>query len=86
MVSKRKDGWLVLPIFSYLNVIIYYNVVVYFTFREMYNVGKDVNTKDELILKVDYSSLESIDKFIDFLKSNTVEVKAIGRDENVVKL
>lgn len=49
-------------------------------------MGKDVNTKDELILKVDYSSLESIDKFIDLLKSNNVEVKALGRDEYVVRL
>lgn len=44
------------------------------------------NAKDELILKVDYSSLETIDKFIDLLKSNNVEVKALGRDEYVVKL
>ena len=44
------------------------------------------NTKDELILKVDYSSLEAIDKFIDLLKANNVEVKALGRDEYVVKL
>lgn len=44
------------------------------------------NTKDELILKFDYSSLEAIDKFIDLLKSNDVEVKALGRDEYVVKL
>ena len=44
------------------------------------------NTKDELILKIDYSSLESIDKFIDLLKSNDVEVKALGRDEYVIKL
>ena len=49
-------------------------------------MGKNGNTKDELILKVDYSSLESIDKFIDLLKSNNVEVKALGRDEYVVKL
>ncbi len=49
-------------------------------------MGKDGNTKDELILKVDYSSLKVIDKFIDLLKSNNVEVKAIGRDEYVVKL
>lgn len=66
MVSKRKDGWLVLPIFSYLNVIIYYNVVVYFTFREMYNVGKDVNTKDELILKVDFASFKSINNLLTY--------------------
>lgn len=44
------------------------------------------NTKDELILRVDYSSLESIDKFIDLLKSNDVEIKALGRDEYVIKL
>ena len=44
------------------------------------------NTKDELILRVDYSSLDTIDKFIDLLKSNDVEVKALGRDEYVIKL
>lgn len=44
------------------------------------------NTKDELILRVDYSSLESIDKFIDLLKSNNVEVKAFRRDEYVIKV
>ena len=44
------------------------------------------NTKDELILNVDYSSLKSIDKFIDLLKSNNVEVKSIERDEYIVKL
>ena len=43
-------------------------------------------SKDELIINVDSSSLESIDKFIDLLKSNDVEVKALGRDEYVVKL
>lgn len=42
--------------------------------------------KDELILKVDYSSLETIDKFIDLLKSNDVEVKVLGRDEYVIKI
>lgn len=49
-------------------------------------MGENGSTKDELILNVDYSSLETIDKFIDLLKSNDVEVKAIGRDEYVVKL
>lgn len=44
------------------------------------------NTKDELILKVDYSSLETNDKFIDLLKSNNVEIKVLGRDEYVIKL
>ncbi len=47
-------------------------------------MGMNENTKDELILRVDYSSLDTIDKFIDLLKSNNVEVKAIGRDEYVV--
>ena len=49
-------------------------------------VGEIRNTKDELILKVDYSSLETSDKFIELLKSNNVEVKAIGSDEYVIKL
>lgn len=49
-------------------------------------MGIKKNTKDEIILRVDYSSLESIDKFIDLLKSNNVEVKALGRDEYVIKL
>ena len=49
-------------------------------------MGINKNTKDELILRVDYSSLESIDKFIDLLKSNDVEVKALWRDEYVIKL
>ena len=44
------------------------------------------NNKDELYLKVDYSSLEGIDKFIDLLKSNNVEVKVLGRDEYVIKI
>lgn len=52
----------------------------------MYIVGKDVNAKDELILKVDFASLKTIDNLIDLLKSNDVEVKALGRDEYVVKL
>lgn len=49
-------------------------------------MGKDRNTKDELVLMVDYSSLKVIDTFIDLLKSNNVEVKALGRDEYIVKL
>ena len=49
-------------------------------------MGINKTSKDELILRVDYSSLESIDKFIDLLKSNNVEVKGIGRDEYVIKL
>lgn len=49
-------------------------------------MGINKTSKDELILKVDYSSLETIDKFIDLLKSHNVEIKAIGRDEFVVKI
>ncbi|MDU6304747.1 MAG: hypothetical protein E6585_24015 [Serratia marcescens] len=49
-------------------------------------MGINKTSKDELIINVDSSSLENIDKFIDLLKSNNVEVKAIGRDEYVVKL
>ncbi|WP_166484820.1 hypothetical protein [Clostridium cuniculi] len=41
--------------------------------------------KDDLILKVDFSSLETIDKFIDLLKDNNIEVKTIGRDEFLIK-
>ena len=49
-------------------------------------MGINKTSKDELIINVDSSSLENIDKFIDLLKSNNVEVKAIGRDEYVIKL
>ncbi|CAM2077753.1 MAG: hypothetical protein NSGCLCUN01_01941 [uncultured Clostridium sp.] len=42
--------------------------------------------ENELILKVDFSSLETVDKFIDLLKANNIEVKGIGRDEYLVKL
>lgn len=49
-------------------------------------MGINEDTKDELILNVDYSSLETINKFIDLLKSNNVEVKAIVRNEYVVKV
>lgn len=49
-------------------------------------MGGNGNAKDELIINIDSSSLESIDKFINLLKSNNVEVKALGRDEYVIKL
>ena len=42
--------------------------------------------KKEVILKIDFSSFETVDKFIDLLKDNNVEVKGIGRDEYLVKL
>lgn len=51
------------------------------------NIGiEKVKTKYELILKIALTSLKTIDKFIDLLKSNDVKVKALGRDEYVVKL
>lgn len=52
----------------------------------MYIKIKIGNAKNEFILKVDITSLRTIYKFIDLLKSNNVEVKATGRDEYVVKL
>lgn len=42
--------------------------------------------KKELILKIDSSSFETVDKFIDLLKNNNVEVKRIGRDEYSIKI
>lgn len=42
--------------------------------------------KKELILKIDFSSFETVDKFIDLLKNNNVEVKSIGRDEYSIKI
>ena len=42
--------------------------------------------KKELILKIDFSSLETVDKFIDLLKDNNVEVKGIGRDEYLIQI
>lgn len=41
--------------------------------------------KKELILKIDFSSFETVEKFIDLLKNNNVEVKGIGRDEYLIK-
>ncbi|CAM2077707.1 MAG: hypothetical protein NSGCLCUN01_01895 [uncultured Clostridium sp.] len=42
--------------------------------------------KKELILKIDFSSLETVDKFIDLLKTNNVEVKTIGKDEFLIQI
>lgn len=42
--------------------------------------------KDELILKVDFYSLETVDKFIELLKANNVNIKGIGHDEYLIKL
>ena len=44
------------------------------------------NLKDELIIKIDYSSLEAIDKLVKILKSNDLEVEKIGQDEYSIKL
>lgn len=46
---------------------------------------KEIN-KDELILKVDFSSFETVEKFIDLLKDNNIDIKCIGRDEYLVKV
>lgn len=48
-------------------------------------ITKEID-KDELILKVDFSCLGTVDKFIDFLKTNNIDVKGIGRDEYLVKM
>lgn len=42
--------------------------------------------KDELVIKIDSSSLASIDKFIELLKSTNTEVEVIGNDEYLIKL
>ena len=44
------------------------------------------NLKGELIIKIDYSSLECIDKLVKILQSNDLEVKKIGQDEYSIKL
>lgn len=46
---------------------------------------KETNKK-ELILKVDFSSFEAVDKFINLLKDNNVEVKGIGKDEYLIHI
>lgn len=42
--------------------------------------------KNELILKLDFSSLETLDKFIDFLRANNINIKDIGTDEYLVSV
>lgn len=42
--------------------------------------------KDELVIKIDSSSLASIDRFIELLKSTNTEVEVIGKDEYLIKL
>ena len=48
-------------------------------------ITNEIN-KNEIILKVDFSSLETVDKFIDFLKTNNIVIKGIGRDEYLIKI
>ena len=42
--------------------------------------------KDELVVKIDSSSLANIDRFIDLLISTNTEVEVIGKDEYLIKL
>lgn len=48
-------------------------------------ITNEIN-KNEIILKVDFSSLETVDKFIDLLKTNNIDIKGIGRDEYLIKI
>lgn len=66
-------------------LIIPYNMITYFILRGIYMITNEIN-KDELILKMDFSCLETVDKFIDFLKTNNIDVKGIGRDEYLIKI
>lgn len=61
-------------------IFIYNNIdgVIYMTTNEI--------NKNEIILKVDFSSFEAVEKFIDLLKNNNVEVKMIGRDECLIQI
>lgn len=42
--------------------------------------------KNELIIKIDSPSTTNIDKFINLLNSNKIDVNAIGKDEYLIKL
>ncbi len=42
--------------------------------------------KNELILKIDFSSLETVEKFIDLLKTKNINIKGIGNDEYLVSV
>lgn len=44
------------------------------------------NDKKELILKIDFSSFETVEKFIELLNDNNVNVKTIGRDEYLIQI
>ena len=41
---------------------------------------------EDIILKVDYSSITAINRLINLLKSNNVKVKELSKDEYVIKL
>ena len=49
-------------------------------------VIKNETNKKELLLKIDFSSFETVDKFIDLLKDNNIEIKEIGKDEYLVQI
>ena len=52
----------------------------------MYIRIKIGNTKNKLILKLAFTSLKTIDKFIDLLKFNNVAVKELRRDDYLIYL
>ncbi|SCJ36597.1 Uncharacterised protein [uncultured Clostridium sp.] len=43
-------------------------------------------TSEDIIIKIDYSSNSTIDRFIDLLKANNIEVKSLSRDEYLIKI
>lgn len=49
-------------------------------------MGMDKNSKDEIIIKIDFSALDTVSKLIDVLKSNNLEVRKIGQAEYSIKL
>mgnify|MGYP000116114801 CR=1 FL=1 len=49
-------------------------------------MGSDKIVMEDIILKVDYSSITAINRLINLLKSNNVKVKELSKDEYVIKL
>lgn len=43
-------------------------------------------TSEDIIIKIDYYSNSTIDRFIDLLKANNIEVKSLSRDEYLIKI
>ena len=52
----------------------------------MYINIKIANNKNELILKIAFTSLRTINKFIDLLKFNNANVKVLGRGDYLINL